>query len=86
MLNGILEADNTPATEQNAVMVGLLDACVKNLQSQGMRKMFIDGVAGEVGSFKQLGKFLEFSATGYIGLTVKGFVEWAKYQDVWRDT
>ena len=54
-----METDNIPATENNAVMVGLLDACVKNLQNQGMKKMFIDGVASELDSLKQLGRFLE---------------------------
>ncbi|TVY17017.1 hypothetical protein LARI1_G005406 [Lachnellula arida] len=55
--------------ENDTVMVGLLDACIKNLQDQGMKKMFIDGISSELDALKQL-----------------GFLEWAKYKDVWKDT
>ncbi|TVY29038.1 hypothetical protein LHYA1_G002266 [Lachnellula hyalina] len=55
--------------ENNTVMVGLLDACIKNLQNQGMKRMFIDGISSELDALKQL-----------------GFLEWAKYKDVWKDT
>jgi hypothetical protein len=54
-----MKTDNIPATENSVVVVGLLDACVKNLQNQGMKKMFIDGVAGDLDSLKQLGRFPE---------------------------
>jgi len=54
-----MAADSILANENSAVVVGLLDACVKNLQNQGMKKLFIDGVAGELDSLKQLGKFPE---------------------------
>ncbi|KAF4628494.1 hypothetical protein G7Y89_g9651 [Cudoniella acicularis] len=51
-------------------MNGLLDACVKNLQVQGMKRMFIDGV----------------TATEHDYLKQLGFEEWARYRDVWKDT
>jgi len=37
--------------------MGLFDACVKNLQEQGMKKMFLDGVSHGVDRLKQLGMF-----------------------------
>jgi len=37
-------------------MVGLLKACVQNLQAQGMKKMFLDGVSQGSDDLKQLGK------------------------------
>jgi hypothetical protein len=36
-------------------MAGLLDACIKTLHNQGMNRMFIDGVAGELDYLKKLG-------------------------------
>jgi len=54
-----METDNYIAIENNTVMVGLLDACIKNLQNQGMKKMFIDGISSELDALKQLGRFLE---------------------------
>jgi hypothetical protein len=38
------------------MMIGLLDACITNLQTQGMRKMFLDGVANGLDDLKALGK------------------------------
>lgn len=40
----------------NSTIVGLLDASIGNLQAQGMRKMFLDGVSNEVDNFKTLGR------------------------------
>jgi hypothetical protein len=37
-------------------MVGLLDVCVKNLQAQGMRRMFLDGVAQGLDELRLVGK------------------------------
>lgn len=51
--------NNNLAIENNTVMIGLLDACIKNLQDQGMKKMFIDGISSELDALKQLGKFLD---------------------------
>ena len=48
---------------QKSVILGLLDACVKNLRSQGMTKMFIDGVANDLDHLIQLG---ESPITSYI--------------------
>ncbi|TVY81541.1 hypothetical protein LSUE1_G001883 [Lachnellula suecica] len=69
--------------ENDAVMVGLLDACVKNLQTQGMRKMFLDGVASGLDPLKKLGRFWKLQCSQL--LTMTGFEEWAKYRDVWKD-
>jgi hypothetical protein len=38
-------------------MGGLLDACKENLHTQGMRKMFLDGVASGLDALNQLGQF-----------------------------
>jgi hypothetical protein len=46
--------DTVPRRDR--IMVPLLNACVKKLQEQGMRKMFLDGVVNHLESFKQLGK------------------------------
>jgi hypothetical protein len=37
-------------------MIGLLDASIKNLQAQGMRKMFLDGVSSWLSDLKKLGE------------------------------
>ena len=37
-------------------MIGLLDACIQNLQAQGMRKMFLDGVSSGLEKLKALGE------------------------------
>lgn len=44
-----------PLPRQDSTMVGLLDASIKNLQAQGMRKMFLDGVSNGLGDLKELG-------------------------------
>jgi hypothetical protein len=46
-------------------MVGLLDACIKNLQAQGMRKMFLDGVSNGVDHLKMLGESSIHKSTNY---------------------
>jgi hypothetical protein len=69
-------------------MGGLLDACKNNLQAQGMRKMFLDGVASGLDSLNRLGQFKVLSsklAEGSNLLIMKGFEEWAQYRDVWKD-
>ena len=43
------------AARRDVIMVPLLGACVKKLQEQGMRKMFLDAVTSNVDGFKQLG-------------------------------
>ncbi|KAH6684102.1 hypothetical protein B0J14DRAFT_646016 [Halenospora varia] len=59
-----------PPNTSIATTSGLLNACVNNLQNQGMRKMFMDGVsASDLEPLKQL-----------------GFEIWATYRDVWKDT
>jgi hypothetical protein len=69
---------------QKSVILGLLDACVENLRSQGMTKMFVDGVANDSDLLIQFG---EHPSTGVIafGTDVPGFREWAQYRDVWKD-
>ncbi len=37
-------------------MIRLLDACVKSLLDQGMRKMFLDAMKGGYEGFQSLGK------------------------------
>lgn len=67
------------------MMGGLLDACVANLQDQGMKKMFIDGIAEGVGSLLRLGKAIDIMKK-LQALIMTGFREWARYRDVWKDT
>ena len=43
-------------SRRDAVLVGLLNACVKKLQNEGMSKIFLDGVSGGVDGFKLLGE------------------------------
>lgn len=38
------------------IIFGLLDACLENLRSQGMSKMFIDGVANDADLLMQFGE------------------------------
>ncbi|KAG9236612.1 hypothetical protein BJ875DRAFT_215169 [Amylocarpus encephaloides] len=59
-------------TQNKATLGGLLNACVKTLSNQGVRRVFLDGIAGDgeiVGSLQAL-----------------GFEEWAQYRDLWKDT
>ncbi|CAG8981587.1 hypothetical protein HYALB_00009466 [Hymenoscyphus albidus] len=44
----------SPSQDQD-VLKGLLDACVKNLQAQGMRRMFLDGVSSGLDTLIDLG-------------------------------
>ena len=50
------QTDIQQALAQDTVIVGLLHASVQNLRSQGMTKMFIDGVANDSEHLMQLGK------------------------------
>lgn len=68
------------------MMVGLLDACIKNLKDQGMRRMFLDGVAKELDDFKRLGEFSDMAFIEFFCSCKAGFMEWARYKDVWKDT
>lgn len=47
--------------------------------------MFLDGVANEFDDFKRLGE-LKLRLPTFSMLTRIGFVEWARYKDVWKDT
>lgn len=47
--------------ERKHVISGLLEACLRNLQSQGMKKMFLDGVSSELDFLEQLGWTPEFN-------------------------
>lgn len=71
---------------QDNLIIGLLDACVRNLQDQGMRKMFLDSVAEGLDGFKRLGEFLAMALTCFLCSLRIGFVECARYKDVWKDT
>ena len=45
------------APTQEPIIFGLLNACLENLRSQGMSKMFIDGVANDAaGLLAQFGE------------------------------
>lgn len=37
-------------------MIPLLNACIRKLQEQGMKQLFLDAVTSNVDSFKQLGR------------------------------
>jgi hypothetical protein len=50
-----------------------------------MTRMFLDGIANELDYFKRLGE-LKRAASFIPMLTLVGFVEWARYKDVWKDT
>lgn len=71
--------------KESPIIPELLDACVKKLYRQGMRRMFFDGVAKDVDELKRLGK-LHFSLTATKLTDFLGFEEWARYRDVWKDT
>ena len=67
-------------------MEGLLNACVNTLHEQGMTRMFIDGVAGEVDHLKRLGMYSICTNNNQHKLTANvGFEEWAQYRDIWKD-
>jgi len=51
-LDDNLSANNT----RDSVMIRLLDACVRTLKDQGMRKMFLDAVKGGHQGFQSTGK------------------------------
>lgn len=42
-------------------MVNLLDASIRNLEAQGIRRMFLDGVSNGLGDLKKLGDFYSLS-------------------------
>ncbi len=50
------------APTQEAVIFGLLDASIENLRSQGMTKLFIDGVANDFDFLMQLGEPLKYNS------------------------
>jgi hypothetical protein len=78
------QTDIQPAPPQESVIFGLLDASAENLRSQGMTKMFIDGVANDFDFLMQLG---EPPVPNHVALWTNklGFREWAEYRDVWKD-
>lgn len=43
-------------------MVCLLDACIRNLQGQGMTRVYIDAIGNEAGYFEYNGKSSRFLA------------------------
>jgi hypothetical protein len=49
-------SNSSVVPRQDSTMVGLLDASIKNLQAQGMRKMFLDGVSSWLSDLKKLGE------------------------------
>lgn len=49
-------AHKLAAENREKIIGGLLDACLVNLKSQGMEKMFIDGVVEALDTYTQLGK------------------------------
>jgi len=72
------------APTQESVIFGLLDASVENLRSQGMTKMFMDGVTNDSDLFMQHGEPL-VSSHATFRADASGFREWAQYRDVWKD-
>jgi methyl coenzyme M reductase gamma subunit len=72
------------APTHDSVIFGLLDASVENLRSQGMTKMFIDGVATNLDLLVKLGEPLSTSRVTFQA-DILGFREWAQYRDVWKD-
>jgi hypothetical protein len=48
--------DIQAAPKKDSVIIGLLDASLKNLRSQGMTKMFIDGVTDDLDHLTTLGE------------------------------
>lgn len=50
-------SSNSPIVpRQDSIMIGLLEASINNLQAQGMRKMFLDGVSSGLSDLKKLGE------------------------------
>ncbi|RFU23692.1 hypothetical protein B7463_g12648, partial [Scytalidium lignicola] len=43
------------AGQEDAVTINLLDTCLRKLQREGMRRMYVDGIGREVGYFEYLG-------------------------------
>jgi hypothetical protein len=73
-----------PAPTQDSGISGLLDAAIENLRSQGMTKIFIDGVTDDADILMQLGELLNTSCVLFKA-DILGFREWAQYRDVWKD-
>lgn len=48
-------ADRVTAHRKAVILDGLLNACVENLQRQGMTRVFLDGVTGEPSDLLNLG-------------------------------
>lgn len=69
--------------KRDAVLGGLINICVENLQSQGMTRLFLDGVTGSPSDYINLGMLNDHAAI-MLELTDLGFREWAKYRDVWK--
>lgn len=42
---------------QDSIVVGLLDASIRNLQAQGMKRMFLDGISNGLTNFEALGRY-----------------------------
>lgn len=57
------DADRGAAQKRESVLGGLINACVENLQKQGMTRLFFDGVTGNPSDLIELGMFLEHAAT-----------------------
>jgi hypothetical protein len=80
----LTEADTLLASTQVTVVNGIIDTCVRYLQEQGMRKMFIDGVTDGLDSLGRLGRAIH-SNVFLKPLIETGFQEWASYRDVWKN-
>ncbi|RAL62309.1 hypothetical protein DID88_004875 [Monilinia fructigena] len=50
----------SPQRKESPIIPELLNACVKKLYRQGMRRMFFDGVAKDVDELKRLGNYLHY--------------------------
>lgn len=57
------KANIPTAAKRDTIMRGILNACVENLQMQGMKKMFIDGVADGLEEFTKLGISIQSAGT-----------------------
>lgn len=59
-INHVTDSGGTPIDSRkdtfSIIVVGLLEACIKKLEIQGMRKVFLDGISSGVDDFKKLGK------------------------------
>jgi len=73
-----------PAPTQDSGIFGLLDAAIENLRSQGMTKIFIDGVTDDADILMQLGELPDTRCVLFKA-DILGFREWAQYRDVWKD-